>query len=194
MSASSRGRSLRTSVTGGGLSRKIDEATVRLPELMTRPELVLYAVGQALSATVTRFFTTLERVADEETALKVAHELGAEHGAANYGAFLKNRGLEGGPAAFAEYQDFGHAQRGPRHVDACFAEYDDTTVVVRRTDCVYFWGERGQPNKYVEALEKGMYSAGYPSVDPLWSHTENTYCLCQGSTQGCEHRFIFKKK
>ncbi|MCH2170618.1 hypothetical protein MK489_07520 [Myxococcota bacterium] len=174
--------------------RKIDESTVELSELMTRPDLLLYATGQALSATVTRFFATLEELTDEETALRVAYQMGAKHGAANYGAFLANRGLRGGPKAFAEYQDYGHAQRGPRHVGACFAEYDETSVLVKRRDCVYFWGTRGEPNKFIEALERGMYTEGYPSVDPLWSHTENAHCLCKGSTKGCEHRFVFKKE
>lgn len=173
--------------------RQIDESTISIPELMSRPDLILYATGQALSAMVTNFFTKLEEMTDEKTALDLARKLGAEHGAANYGRFLKNRGLSGGPAAFAEYQDFGHAQRGPRHVDACFATYDDTSVVVERTDCVYFCGERGTPNKYVQALEKGMWAEGYPRVDPSWDHVENSYCLCKGSTKGCKHRFVFKK-
>lgn len=76
--------------------------------------------------------------------------------AANYGGFLATCGLRGGPKAFAEYQDYGQALRGQRHVGACFAEYDETTVVVKRRDCVYLWGTRGQPNKLVEALERGM--------------------------------------
>ncbi len=171
--------------------RKIDESTVVIPELLSRGDLILYGVGQALSAMVTLFFRKLEEITDERTALDLAYQLGLEHGNANYGRFLRNRGLPGGPESMCEYQDFGHGVRGPRHARALFAVHDDNAVLVKRTDCLYFWGMRGEPNRYVETLEKGIVE-GYKQVDPRLDHVENPRCLCKGSAEGCEHRFVFK--
>lgn len=171
--------------------RKFDEGSFEVAEILTRPDVLLYGLGQALSVMFTSSFETLAEVVGKEAALDVARQVGRKHAAKNYGQFLKSRGYEGGAKAFCEYQDYGHSLRGPRHVSALFAEYNENSVLVTREDCVYFWGERGQPNKYVEALESGMYE-GYREVDPLFEGVENSRCLCKGSPDGCQHLFIFR--
>ena len=171
--------------------RKMDEATVAIEELMARPELIIYGLGQTLSFVLTALFSRLEEMTDEPTALGLARQLGVEFGKTSYGRFLKNRELPGGPSSMCAYQDFAHALKGPRQASALFATYDDRSVLVKRTDCVYFWGTRGEPNKYIQAFEEGAVE-GYRQVDPSLDRVETHWCLCKGSSEGCEHLFVFK--
>jgi hypothetical protein len=173
--------------------KRVDDAVVPVPELIERPELVLYATGQALSAVITGLFSKVEEILGEEATIELARSYGREHGELNLGKFLRNRNLPGGPESFAMYQDWGHALRGPRHAVALFSYFDDDSVMVRRSDCVYFCGERGTPNKYIANLEGGIVE-GYQVVDPSLTHFENEKCLCKGSTDGCEHRWYFKQQ
>jgi hypothetical protein len=171
--------------------RAIADSTAGVVEILTSPELIIHGLGESLSVIVTAIFAKVEEVAGAETALEVARRLGREHGERNYSRFLANRGLPGGPRSFCEYEDYGHALRGPRHVKALFARYDETSVYVEREDCLYFCGERGRRNLYIEALEAGMYE-GYIAADPRLERVENPRCLCKGDADGCVHRFVFR--
>lgn len=170
----------------------VDQSTAPVVEILQRPDLIIHALGESLSVIVTAIFEEVAHATGPETALAVARSLGRRHGERNLRRFLENRGLPGGARSFCEYEDYGHALRGPRHVQALFATHDDTTVVVHRSDCLYFCGRRGTPNPYIEALEAGMYE-GYAAADPLLERVENPRCLCKGDPDGCEHRFVFRR-
>lgn len=172
-------------------ARSVDEFTAEVEEILTSPALVIYGLARSVSAAFTNVFAAVEGSIGEERTLAIAEEFGRAHGRVNFRRFLENRGLTGGPRAMCEYQDWAHALRGPRQATALFASFDETSVVVERTDCVYFFGERGAPNKFVEAIERGM-TKGYADVDPSLSHVENDRCLCKGSAEGCRHRFVYR--
>jgi hypothetical protein len=169
----------------------VDDYTAEVEEILTDPALVIYGLARSVSAAFSNVFARVEAAIGEEQALAIAEDFGRTHGTANYRRFLESRNLAGGPRAMCEYQDWAHALRGPRQATALFASFDDTSVVVERTDCVYYFGERGAGNKYVEAIERGMMH-GYTDVDPTLSHVENDRCLCKGSAEGCRHRFVFR--
>jgi hypothetical protein len=128
-----------------------------------------------------------------EKALALAETYGKEAGKIGYGSFLRGHNLTGGPRAMAMYQDLAHARRGYQHASALFAQYDDHEVRVTRTNCQYFSKERGTPDAYTEAIERGM-CAGYIEIDPSLERIDNPRCLCKGTPEGCEHVFVFKAK
>lgn len=171
-----------------------DNFTASMDQFL-RPDgsLVIYGLSQSLSALLTYLSAAIEEEVGEETTLKILRGFGRAHGMRNYGRFLKTRGVSGGPRAMCEYQDLSHAARGPRQATALFAQYDDNSVLVERTDCAYFMGKRGEPNKYVRAVEDGMI-AGYKEIDGSLVDVINDECLCSGSSNGCRHRFVFSGK
>jgi hypothetical protein len=170
---------------------KIQDSTASVVEILQRPDLIIHALGESISVIVTALLEQVAEVTSPQTAIAVARGLGRQHGERNLRRFLENRGLPGGARSFCEYEDYGHALRGPRHVQALFARSDETTVVVQRSDCLYFCGRRGKRSPYIEALEAGMYE-GYAAADPLLERVENPRCLCKGDADGCEHRFVFR--
>lgn len=170
--------------------KAVDDFTATVEEIVRDGRLIIYGLSQSLSAILTNLAVALEKEVGSDKTLEILRSFGKAHGKRNYALFLQNRGLSSGPRAMCEYQDFAHALRGPRQATALFASYDDNTVLVERSDCVYFFGVRGQPNPYVKAVEEGMI-AGYKEVDPSLMEVVNDKCLCMGSSDGCRHRFLF---
>ena len=166
---------------------------IGVEELVNRPELIVYNVSDAIRSILAHVFTTAEQMLGRDKALAVAEAYGKEAGKLGYGSFLRGNNLKGGPQAMAMYQDLAHARRGYQHASALFAEYDDRTVRVTRTNCQYFSKERGTRDVYTEAIERGML-AGYIEIDPSLERIDNPTCLCKGSPQGCEHIFVFKAR
>lgn len=169
----------------------VDNATATVKDILLGDgRLVIYGLSQSISAILTYLPEAIERQLGGEKTLRILHNCGKVLGKRNYGLFLTSRGLSGGPRAMCAYQDFVHALRGPRHATALFAKYDRRSVLVERSDCVYFYGTRGKPNRYVKAIEDGMMD-GFKEADPSLVEVVNEQCLCLGHPTGCRHRFVF---
>ena len=166
---------------------------IGVEELVNRPELIVYNISDAIRSLLALVFQTAEQMLGREKAVALAEAYGKEAGKIGYGSFLRGNNLKGGPEALALYQDLAHARRGYQHASALFADYDDRSVRVTRTNCQYHSKERGTRDIYTEALERGMYT-GYMEIDPSLERVDNPRCLCKGSPEGCEHIFVFKPK
>lgn len=169
---------------------RVRNATATIEELVSTDGLILFALGEALSSILTTLLDTTAAVGGEAVALEVARQVGLRYGEDNYSKYLRNRGLESGAEVFAAYQDYMHTLRGPRHITAWWATHDESNVLVERSDCLYFCGTRGVPNRYVAELEFNI-TEGYRRVDPNLV-IDNPQCLTKGDN-GCVHRFAFKE-
>lgn len=170
---------------------RVRNATATIEELVSTDGLILFGLGEALSSILTTLLDTTAAVGGEHVALEVARQVGLRYGEDNYSKYLRNRGLESNAEVFCAYQDYMHTLRGPRHITAWWASHDDTSVLVERTDCLYFCGRRGVPNKLVAELELSI-TQGYRRVDPNLV-IDNPQCLTKGDAAGCVHRFAFKE-
>jgi hypothetical protein len=169
----------------------IRDATASIEQLTDTEGLLAFAVGEALSSFVTSILDSVAKIAGEDVAIAAAVEVGHRYGRENYSKYLRNRGLTSSPEVFCAYQDYMHAVRGPRHATALWATYGEDSVTVRRSDCLYFCGERGTPNRIVAAMEASIVE-GYQQVDPNLK-VENPRCLTKGDPEGCLHLFRFSK-
>ncbi len=169
----------------------VRNATASIEQLVDTDGLLLFAVGEALSSFVTSILESVAKVSGEDVAIAAAVEVGHRYGRENYSKYLRNRGLTSGPEVFCAYQDYMHAVRGPRHATALWATCGEDSVTVRRSDCLYFCGERGTPNRIVAAMEASIVE-GYQQVDPNLQ-VENPRCLTKGNTEGCLHLFRFSQ-
>lgn len=168
---------------------RVRSATATIEELVSTDGMILFALGEALSSLLTTLLQTTAAVAGDEAALEVARRVGLRYGEENYAKYLRNRGLESSAEVFGAYQDYMHTLRGPRHITAWWATHDESNVLVERSDCLYFCGTRGVPDRFVAELEHSI-TEGYRRVDPALV-VENPQCLTQGSPAGCVHRFSF---
>lgn len=170
----------------------MDQRRGTIEDLVENPGLLIYNLRQQTSQVYSVVFEKLAEVTDEATALKVAYDYGYQRGVRNYSRFLTSHGYDGGPEAFCEYQDYGHAMYG--NPGALWAEYDEEAgvVIVRRSECHTFWGERGTPNKFTRAIEEGV-ARGQMDVDPYYMAIENPKCISKGDVDGCEHHCIFSR-
>ncbi|MTD54012.1 hypothetical protein [Amycolatopsis pithecellobii] len=169
----------------------VRDATASIEQLVETEGLLTFAVGEALSSFVTGILESVAEIAGEEAAIAAAVQVGHRYGRENYSKYLRNRGLTSSPEVFCAYQDYMHAVRGPRHATALWATYGDDSVTVERSDCLYFSGERGTPNRIVAAMEASIVE-GYQQVDPQL-RMENPRCLTKGNPEGCLHLFRFSQ-
>jgi hypothetical protein len=153
---------------------------------------LVYSMGKQIETNFQTFYTVAEDLIGEESALALAREIGRRYGGQGYARLLEAHGRPGvgEPREMALYQDLVHSIRGPKHVAALFAEYDDDRCIVRRTECVYFNEDTPQNGKYTEAFESGCFE-GYVAADANMLRVDVIKCRYRGDA-GCEQHWVFK--
>lgn len=179
---------------GAGLSpaerQRMDRYETPIQELTV--DHLVYSMSRQIEANFQTFYTVAEEVVGEQAAQQIAREIGRRYGGRGYATLLAayHRERRGEPRMMALYQDLVHAIRGPKHAAALFAEYDDTTCVVRRRQCIYFSEDNPGNGKYTEAFEAGCFE-GYVAADDNLERVDVIRCRFQGA-DGCEQHWVFK--
>jgi len=170
--------------------RRIDAFELSIGEVTV--DHLVYAMGRQIENNFQTFYTVAEEIIGDKTALKIAYEIGLRYGGRGYATFLKarNRGDNGDARMMALYQDFVHSIRGPKHVAALYAEYDDTRCIVRRQECIYYAEAYPQNGKYAGAFEEGCFE-GYKRADRNLLRVEVHKCRWKGDAS-CEQHWVYK--
>jgi hypothetical protein len=172
--------------------RRMDDYEIPIDEV-TYDHLV-YSMGRQIENNFQTFYTVAEDIVGEETAKRIAYEIGRRYGGLGYGKLLTHLGMSdgGSPRTMALYQDLVHSIRGPKHTSALFAEYDDERCVVRRKQCTYFSEDHPENGKYTGEFERGACD-GYADVDPNLLHTEVRACRWKGNDH-CEMHWVYRSR
>jgi hypothetical protein len=170
--------------------KRMDELELTIEELTV--DHLVYGMGRQIETNFQTFYTVAEELAGEETALKIAHEIGRRYGGGGYAKLLAARGCGnvGSPRMMALYQDIAHAIRGPKHTAALYAEWDEERCIVRRDACIYFDETRPENGKYTGAFEAGCFE-GYVAADVNLERVEVRCCRWQGDDR-CEISWEFR--
>lgn len=175
-----------------GERERLDGYEIELSELTA--DHIIYSLGRQVETNFQTFYTVAEDVIGEESALEIARQIGVRYGGRGYATWLRAHGYEncGNPETMANYQDLVHAIRGPKHIAALFAEYDEHRCVVRRNACIYFDERTPGNGKYTGAFERGCFE-GYVAADENLDRVDVHECVWRGEA-GCNISWEFDEQ
>jgi len=169
---------------------QLDNLRVPIREI-TSDDLV-YVMSKQIENNFQNIYSVIEELAGESQAKEIAYQVGLRYGGAGYRKVLEaNDAVDGGsPRTMALYQDLVHYIRGPKHISALFAEYDEERCIVRRRECLYYSEDVPSNGKYTGEFERGACD-GYASVDANLERTEVLTCRWRGDSN-CEMHWVFR--
>lgn len=172
--------------------RELDDLRVAIRDINSDD--LIYSMSKQIENNFQNIYSVAEELVGEESAKEIAYQVGLRYGGAGYKKVLEANGASGAgsPRTMALYQDLVHYIRGPKHISALFAEYDEERCIVRRKECLYYSEEHPSNGKYTGEFERGACD-GYASVDSNLDHTEVRSCRWRGDS-ACEMHWVFRTR
>ena len=169
--------------------RRVEAYQITPLEYFENPHFRIKAIESEMGHMFRAWMKVIGETLDEDTACKVAYNVGLTHGRRRLTTFRDGQGLPPGAKTMAMWQDTGHSSAGAKHTSALFVRYNDELVEISRTEDS-FGVHTGEEPAPLKAFFDGFID-GYQQADPkLRSAEELTRKLPDGRLEFV-HRFWY---